>query len=134
MTKYIFFVLFLYIYVCSLNVICIIAKKIIIKIWKNCFCLTLQAMSGGGVHCTPPPSLVFLPFTQNIFRQPIPENSWPYKTFYCRCPYEKKNQKIYFYPLSEHFEIWVRKPPMAERVNSYTFLILNTDFSSIFQI
>ena len=34
----------------------------------------------------PPPSLVFLPFTQNIFRQPIPENSWPYKSFYCGCP------------------------------------------------
>ena len=33
--------------------------------------LTLQAMGGG--HCTPLP-LVFLPFTQNIFRQPIPEN------------------------------------------------------------
>ena len=35
-------------------------------------------------------SLVFLPFTENISRQPIPENSWPYKTFYCECPYEKK--------------------------------------------
>ena len=30
------------------------------------------------------PSLVFLPFTQNILRQPIPENSWPYC---CECPY-----------------------------------------------
>ena len=35
----------------------------------------------------------------------------------------KKNQKM-FYPLSEHFEIWVQKPPMAERVKEYFTPIL----------
>ena len=46
---------------------------------------------------------VFLPHTENIFRQSIPENSWLFKTFCCRCPYEKK--KKLFYPLSDHSEI-----------------------------
>ena len=36
--------------------------------------LTLSPM-GWGALFAPPPSLVFFPFTQNIFRQPIPENS-----------------------------------------------------------
>ena len=30
----------------------------------------------------------------------------------------KKSQQLYFYPLSEHFEIWVRKPPIEERVKN----------------
>ena len=35
--------------------------------------LTLSAMGGGGsVRRTPPPC--FLPFTQKLIRQPIPEN------------------------------------------------------------
>ena len=32
--------------------------------------------------------------------------------------------------LSEHFEIWIQKPPMAERVNIFTLGYLN-DFSRI---
>ena len=50
--------------------------------------LTLQRTGGGAVS----PSLpCFLPFTQDILRQPIPENSWPCKPFCCGCPYEKNN-------------------------------------------
>ena len=36
-----------------------------------------------------PPIPCFFPFTQNIFRQPIPENARPYKTFCCGWPYKK---------------------------------------------
>ena len=56
----------------------------------------------GG--CTPLPHLLFA-FTQNILRQPIPENSWPCKPFCCGCPYEEKNfKKIFFsgFSLSDH--------------------------------
>ena len=28
-------------------------------------------------------ALWFMPFTQNIFMQPMHENSWPFKTFCC---------------------------------------------------
>ena len=44
---------------------------------------------GGGPQCTPPHPLFFLPFTQNIFRQPIPENPWPFKLFVADAPIEK---------------------------------------------
>ena len=43
------------------------------------------------------PSLpCFLPFIQNILRQPIPENSWRCKPFCCgcRCPCENKIKKF----------------------------------------
>ena len=64
------------------------------------------------------PSLpFFLPFTQNIVRQPIPENSLPYKPFVAEATM-KKNQKILFCPLLEHFEISVPKPPIDKRVKS----------------
>ena len=49
----------------------------------------LYPFTQGGT--APPPSLVFLSFTQNIFRQPIPENSGPNKTFYSGCSY------VFFY-------------------------------------
>ena len=39
-----------------------------------------------------PPPLCFSLYS-NIFTQPIPENSWPYKTFCCRCPYAKNTKK-----------------------------------------
>ena len=38
--------------------------------------------------------LAFLPFTQKIFRQPIPHNLCSYAIIFCGCPYEKKNQKF----------------------------------------
>ena len=38
-----------------------------------------------GVCLSP---LVFLPFTQKIFRQPIPENLWPYSMFFYGCTYD----------------------------------------------
>ena len=41
-----------------------------------------------------PSLLAFLPFTQKIFRQPIPQNLWSYAIFFCGCPYEKKIQKF----------------------------------------
>ena len=44
-----------------------------------CCFLTLRCMEWGGGRWTPVP-----------FRQQIPENSWFFKTFCCRCPYEKK--------------------------------------------
>ena len=38
--------------------------------------------------------LAFLPFTQKIFRQPIPQNFLSYAIFFCGCPYEKKIKKF----------------------------------------
>ena len=48
---------------------------------------------GGGGAVRPPPR-GFLPFTQYIFifRQPIPENSGLFPTFYCGCR-DKKEKK-----------------------------------------
>ena len=48
-----------------------------------------------------PFTLVFLPITQNIFRQTIPENSGPDKTFCCECPYEKKKKKKFRFTPSQ---------------------------------
>ena len=78
--------------------------------------LTPETMRGG--RCTPPPLSFFLPVTQNYHEAPISEYSWPCKPFCCGWPDEKKIKKFSFNPLSEHFEIWVWKPAMAERVNS----------------
>ena len=40
-------------------------------------------MGGGDGSVPTPPSLdFFLPFTQNILRQPIPKNSWPFLTLF----------------------------------------------------
>ena len=65
--------------------------------------------------CTPP--FLFLPVTQNYHKALILENSWPCKPFCCGCLYEKKIKKFSSPPpLSEHFEIWVWKPAIAERV------------------
>ena len=47
--------------------------------------------------------LAFLPFTQKIFRQPIPQNLWSYAIFSCGCPYEKKNVKSFVYEGVQHF-------------------------------
>ena len=38
--------------------------------------------------------MFFLHITQNICRQLIPENSWPFKTVSCGCPYDNKIKKI----------------------------------------
>ena len=47
-------------------------------------------------------NLIFLPFAQNIQRQPSP---WLYKTFYCGCPYEKKSQNLVLPPLTAHLNM-----------------------------
>ena len=47
--------------------------------------------------------LAFLPFTQKIFKQPIPQNLWSYAIFFCGCPYEKKNFKNLVYEGVQHF-------------------------------
>ena len=47
--------------------------------------------------------LAFLPFTQKIFKQPIPQNLWSYAIFFCGCPYEKKNFKNFVYEGVQHF-------------------------------
>ena len=44
--------------------------------------------------------LAFLPFTQKIFKQPIPQNLWSYAIFFCGCPYEKKKFQGLFGRLS----------------------------------
>ena len=41
------------------------------------------------------------------------------KLFIADAPMKKKNQDFLLYPLSAHFEIWVQKPPMAEKVKFY---------------
>ena len=51
---------------------------------------------GHGALYAPP--LVFLPFAPNFFRKPIPQNSWPYKTFCCGYPHEKKVNNFTFTP------------------------------------
>ena len=45
--------------------------------------VTSKPLNPWGGPCTPRPLPWFLPFTQNTIRQPIPENSWPCKTFCC---------------------------------------------------
>ena len=35
-------------------------------------------------------SEAFLPFTQNILRQPVPENLWPYSAFFADAPTKNK--------------------------------------------
>ena len=46
-----------------------------------------------GVRPPPLTSLGFLSFTQNIFRLPLPEHSWPCKIFCSGCPYEENKSK-----------------------------------------
>ena len=53
--------------------------------------------------------LDFLPFTQKIFGQPIPEHSWLFKTFCCEFPYEQKISNILFYSPSDHFVLYIDK-------------------------
>ena len=49
--------------------------------------LTLRCMGGGGLSNLHPPPAVAFASTQNIFRLPIPENYWPFKTFCCLFDY-----------------------------------------------
>ena len=72
-------------------------------------------MGGGEALYAPLPPFLFACYSK-YHEAPIPENSWPCKTFFCGCLYEKKIKKFSFTPLSEHFEIWVWKPAMGERV------------------
>ena len=71
---------------------------------------------GGAVR---PPLLCLLPLTQNIFRQPISENSWP-KTFYCECPYEKiKTTNLAVTPLRA---LWNISPKIAHGRKGFCML------------
>ena len=47
-------------------------------------------------------SISFFAIYSKIFRQPIPENLWPYPIIFADAPMKKKS-KIYFHPLSQHF-------------------------------
>ena len=49
---------------------------------QNSF-LSLQPMGRGALYCT-----VMWFFAQKKLRQPIPDNSWLFSTFWCGCPYE----------------------------------------------
>ena len=62
--------------------------------------LTLKGPGGEGIP--PPPPLGFLPFTQKIFRRPIPEISWLFLTVGCWYPYKKKS-KNFVYTLWHQF-------------------------------
>ena len=74
----------------------------------------------GGCCKSLPPSLAFCLFTQSIFMQPIPENSWPCKPFCCGCPYEKNIKKLVLPgPL---FKKLVQKPPCSEGLMSSLIL------------
>ena len=63
----------------------------------------INPLSHGREGAVRPPS-GFLPFTQKIFRQPIPENSWLFSTFGCGYTYDffsSKNLKICLYWVSQ---------------------------------
>ena len=81
-------------------------------IWYDMIVLLIlmdfNPLKHGGGGAVLPSLPCFLPFTHNILRQPIPENSWTCKPFCCWCPYKK----------IEHFEIWVWKAAMGERVKT----------------
>jgi len=55
---------------------------------------------------------IFLPFTQNILGQPIPEILDLTKLFIADVPMKKKKQKNQLYLFPEYFEIWDQKPPI----------------------
>ena len=52
--------------------------------------------------------IYFDPFTQNILKQPIPENSWPCIPFCCGCPYEKKLTNLVPLPLRALWNIGIK--------------------------
>ena len=56
-------------------------------------------------------TMFFLPLEQNIFRQPIPENTLPYQTFYLEYPYEKKNKKIVLTPYQSTLKYGTKNRP-----------------------
>ena len=64
----------------------------------------------------PPPPLGFYPLLKISLGNPYLKILDLSKLFIADAPVKKKSTFL-FYPLSEHFEIWVQKPPMVERVN-----------------
>ena len=71
---------------------------------------------GGGALYAPPPPLLFAFYSKLSWGT----HTWKFLTlqaFLLQMPIWKKNKKFSFTPLSEHFEIWVWKPAIAERVN-----------------
>ena len=85
-----------------------IFKEVIINVLKP-----LKPWGGGTLYASPP-CLGFLPSSQNIITQPIPENSWPCKTFCCGCNHgniyiavdASMKKKSKFFVLSPLRTIW----------------------------
>ena len=74
-------------------------------------------MRGGG-RCTPLPTFLFA-FYSKLSWGTHTLKCLTLQTFLLRMPlWKKKIKKFSFTPLSEHFEIWVWKPAMAERVKA----------------
>ena len=62
------------------------------------------------------PTCGFLPFTQNIFRHRIPENSCLFPPFHCGCPYEKK--------ISKNFVLSPRRSLLGHPVQKYFYYFI----------
>ena len=61
----------------------------------------INPLKHGGGGAVRPSLPFFLPFTQNYYEAPIPENSCPGKPFCCGCPYEEKKIKKIILPPSQ---------------------------------
>ena len=67
----------------------------------NCFNPYKYWGPGGGGALYSPPAVVFCPAYKKS--EVIPEISWVFLTFFCRCPYAEKCSQNFVYHLSEHF-------------------------------
>ena len=70
-----------------------------------------------GRTVPPPPPLFSCPVLKISLGNPSLKIIDLTKLFIADAPM-KKNSKNLVHPLSEHFEIWVQKPPIAKRVNT----------------
>ena len=106
---YIYTSIYIYIYIWNADQlrICFVIPKITDDLTWESYTFFNPLTKGGGGGAVRPPSLGFLPFTQNIFRQPIPED------FFVADATMKNKSKNWSYPLSEYFEIWVWKSPIG---------------------
>ena len=81
----------------------------------------------------------FLPFTQNIFRQLIPKNSWPLKTFCCESHHEEmKSKSLVVSPLRALWNMGVKiahtlEGKVKNRLlsDSHNLLLLRSIFGDI---
>ena len=75
-------------------------------------------MGGGALYgVRPPPPLFFCPLLKISLGNPHLKILDLSKLFISDAPMKKKFKKFIFTPShAEHFEIWVRKSPIAERV------------------